>query len=491
MIRGMRGVYGVSTEHPPDRTEAGEFATHISSHPCVGRTNVTCLPRDPRSTLPSPHSAPRLLRLTGLVACLVAAVVTSDIPVVWAVQPVVVATYEGVINPVSAEYVHDAVEFAEANGAQVLVLRLDTPGGLDTSMRLTVKDINASLIPVIVYVAPTGGRAASAGVFITVAAHIAAMAPGTNIGAAHPVAMGGGEMNKTMSEKVENDAAAYVKSIAEQRGRNAKWAEDAVRKSVSATEREALELKVIDLVADDLTMLLKKVDGREIMMGNRKVVLDTKEAPILEFPLGWRLEALKALSDPNIAYVLMTIGTIGIMAELYSPGAILPGIVGTISLILAFYSFQSLPVNYAGVLLTILGLVFFILEATVTSYGLLALGGTGAMLLGALMLMKDPYMQPSLAVIIPVMALGAAFAFFVVGMGIRAIRSKPVTGGEGMIGMMGVAKTALTPGGRVLIQGELWNAISDQPGQAGDSVEVTSLDGLKLHVKLTPKQGDT
>ena len=236
---------------------------------------MTRLPRNPRSTLPSPHSAPHLLRLTSLVACLVAGVVTSAIPVVWAAQPVVVATYEGVINPVSAEYVHDAVEFAEANGAQALVLRLDTPGGLDTSMRLTVKDINASLIPVIVYVAPTGGRAASAGVFITVAAHVAAMAPGTNIGAAHPVAMGGGEMNKTMSEKVENDAAAYVKSLAEQRGRNAKWAEDAVRKSVSATEREALDLKVIDLVADDLTMLLKKVDGREIMMGNRKVVLDT------------------------------------------------------------------------------------------------------------------------------------------------------------------------------------------------------------------------
>ncbi|MBA3754293.1 MAG: ATP-dependent Clp protease proteolytic subunit, partial [Nitrospira sp.] len=286
-----------------------------------------------------------------------------------AAAPVVVATYEGVINPVAAEYVHDALAFAESNHAQAVILRLDTPGGLDTSMRLMIKDVTGSTIPVVVYVAPSGGRAASAGVFLTMAAHVAAMSPGTNIGAAHPVAMGGGEMDKTMKEKVENDSVAYIKSIAEQRGRNVSWAEDAVRKSVSVTEKEALSLKIIDLIAEDLSALLKKLDGRKVPMGQTSVTLQTKDAEVLEFPIGWRLELLKALSDPNIAYLLMTLGTIGLLAELYNPGAILPGIVGAISLILGFYSLQSLPINYAGVLLLLLGVVLFVLEATVTSYG--------------------------------------------------------------------------------------------------------------------------
>lgn len=441
---------------------------------------------------------PRLLpqlhwfHFLSLTPFLCASFLISVVSSGWAGQPVVVATYEGVINPVAAEYVHDAVAFAEEEAAQALVFQLDTPGGLDTSMRLIVKDITGSLVPVVVYVSPGGGRAASAGVFITMAAPVAAMAPGTNIGAAHPVAMGGGEMDKTMAEKVENDAVAYIKSIAEQRGRNAKWAEDAVRKSVSATEREALKLKVIDLVADDLTALFEQLDGRDVKMGSRTLVLRTKGARIEQFPMGWRLEVLKILSDPNIAYVLMTIGTIGIMAELYSPGAILPGIVGAISLILAFYSFQSLPVNYAGVLLLILGMVFFILEATVTSYGLLALGGVAAMLLGSLMLMKTgaPFMQISLAVIIPVITLAAAFSFFVVGMGIRAVRRRPVTGGEGMIGLVGVVKSALKPEGKILVQGELWDAISEEPAKPGTSVQVTRVEGLKLYVKPILRKGD-
>ncbi len=482
----------------------GRACSHPGLHPDKTENIPTRIPRSSRyvsDTVDAPLWAsrrsapssrcPRVHRV-GLALFLCLAVLATAVPGARAVQPVVVATFEGVINPVTAEYVHDAVAFAEARGAQALVFQLDTPGGLDTSMRLIIKDITNSLIPVVVYVSPSGGRAASAGVFITMAAQVAAMAPGTNIGAAHPVAMGGGEMNKTMAEKVENDAVAYIKSIAEQRGRNAQWAEDAVRKSVSATEREALELKVIDLVAEDLKTLLENVDGREVMVGGRKVVLSTKDAAVQEFPMGWRLEILKALSDPNIAYILMTIGTIGIMAELYSPGAILPGIVGTISLILAFYSFQSLPVNYAGVLLLLLGMVFFILEATVTSYGLLALGGTAAMVLGSLMLMKTdaPFMQISLSVIIPVVALAAAFSFFVVGMGIRAIRRRPVTGGEGMIGLVGVIKAALTPEGTVRVQGELWDAVSDEPGEPGDHVVVTKVEGLKLHVKPTSKKGE-
>ena len=397
---------------------------------------------------------------------------------------IVVATYEGVINPVAAEYLHDALAAAESASAQALVLKLDTPGGLDTSMRLMIKDITGSSIPVIVFVAPSGGRAASAGVFITIAAHVAAMTPGTNIGAAHPVAMGGGEMDSTMKEKVENDSVAYIKSIAEQRGRNVSWAEDAVRKSVSVTEHEALKLKIIDLVAEDLPALLKQTHGRKVTVSNGQATLRTEGAVIREFPMGLRLELLKALSDPNIAYLLMTIGTIGILAELYNPGAILPGIVGAISLILAFYSLQSLPVNYAGVLLFILGIVFFILEATVTSYGLLAIGGVVSMVLGSLMLIKSDaeFFQISWSVIVPVIITTATVSLFIVGMGIRALRRSPQTGSEGMIGAIGVAKTALRPDGTLSIHGELWDAVSDQPIEQGMSAKVLRVEGLTLHV---------
>ena len=395
-----------------------------------------------------------------------------------------VATYEGVINPVAAEYVHDAISEAQSRNAYALILQLDTPGGLDTSMRLIVKDITGSPLPVIVFVAPSGGRAASAGVFITMAAHVAVMAPGTNIGAAHPVAMGGGEMDKTMKEKVENDSVAYIKSIAEQRGRNVVWAEDAVRKSVSVTEQEALKLKIVDLVAEDIPALLKQLQGRKITLPSGSITLTTETTTLREFPMGLRLEALKALSDPNIAYLLMTIGTIGILAELYNPGAILPGIVGAISLILAFYSLQSLPINYAGVLLIILGIIFFVLEATVTSYGLLAIGGVSSMILGSLMLIKSDaeFFQISWTVIIPVVITTAAVSLFVVGMGVQALRRSPQTGSEGMIGSIGIAKTALHPEGKFAIHGELWDAISDTPIEPGTSARVLRVEGLTLYV---------
>ena len=396
----------------------------------------------------------------------------------------VVATYEGIINPVAAEYLHDAITSAQETGAHVLVIQLDTPGGLDTSMRLIVKDITNAAIPVIVFVAPSGGRAASAGVFITMAAHVAAMSPGTNIGAAHPVAMGGGEMDSTMKEKVENDSAAYIKSIAVQRGRNVSWAEDAVRKSVSVTEHEALKLNIIDLVADDLPHLLTQLNGRKVTLASGPLTMATAGLEILPYPMGLRLELLKALSDPNIAYLLMTIGTIGMLAELYNPGAILPGIVGAISLILAFYSLQSLPVNYAGVLLFLLGIVFFILEATVTSYGLLAIGGVVAMILGSLMLIKSDaeVFQISWAVIVPVIITTAALSLFIVGMGVRALRKSPQTGTESMVGAVGVAKTALRPGGKLAIHGELWDAVSDTPFEPGGSAKVLRIEGLTLYV---------
>lgn len=399
-------------------------------------------------------------------------------------EDIVVASYEGVINPVAAEYLHDALAFAQSSSAQALIFKLDTPGGLDTSMRLMIKDITGSPIPVIVFVAPSGGRAASAGVFITMAAHVAAMAPGTNIGAAHPVAMGGGEMDNTMKEKVENDAVAYIKSIAEQHGRNTSWAEDAVRKSVSATEQEALKLKIIDVIADDIPMLLKHLQGKKIAVPHGSITLSSETATLREFPMGTRLELLKILSDPNIAYLLMSIGTIGIMAELYSPGAILPGIIGAISLILAFYSLQSLPVNYAGVLLVVLGAVFFLLEISVTSYGLLALGGLAAMTLGGLLLIKSdaPYLQVSLSFLLPtVMTIGALIGI-IAWTAAKGARRRPVTGVEGMIGSVGIAKTDLNPRGQITLHGEIWEAVSHTPIRQGEAAEVMSVEGLTVKV---------
>ncbi len=397
---------------------------------------------------------------------------------------IVVATYEGVINPVAAEYLHDALTFAQSSGAQALILKLDTPGGLDTSMRLMIKDMTASTTPVIVYVAPSGGRAASAGVFLTMAAHVAAMAPGTNIGAAHPVAMGGGEMDSTMKEKVENDAVAYIKSIADQHGRNVSWAEEAVRKSVSVTEQEAIKLKIIDIVAENIPALLKQLNGRKVSLLNSSITLATEAATLHEFPMGTRLELLKILSDPNIAYLLMSIGTIGIMAELYSPGAILPGIIGAISLILAFYSLQSLPVNYAGALLVILGAVFLLLEILVTSYGLLALGGVAAMTLGGLLLIKSdaPYLQVSLSFLLPTVLAAGGLVGVVAWMAVKSGRGKPVTGAEGMIGLLGVAKTDLNPRGQITIHGEIWDAISQRPIRQGETAEVVSVEGLTVTV---------
>jgi len=429
-----------------------------------------------------------LIKFLPLIALLAALLAVP--PTAQAEPFVVLATYDGVINPVSAEYLHDGLAWAEENGAQALILALNTPGGLDTSMRLIIKDITGANIPVVVYVSPSSARAASAGVFITMAAHVAAMAPGTNIGAAHPVSMGGGEMDNTMKEKIENDSVAYIKSIAQQRGRNAAWAEDAVRKSVSVTEREAVKLKVVDLVAEDLPVLLKQLEGRTIHLPSGPTVLKTAGASVREYEMGLRLEWLKAISDPNIAYLLMTIGTIGIIAELYSPGAILPGIVGAISLILAFYSFQSLPVNYAGVLLFLLGIVFFVLEASVTSYGLLAIGGVISTLIGSVMLIKTDaeFLRISWSVILPVVMLAAAFALLIVGMGMKAMRRRPMTGREEMVGLVGIARTALAPQGQLAVHGELWEAVSEQPLRPGDEAEVTGLDGLRLRVKPFSKK---
>ncbi len=437
------------------------------------------------------HRLPARLLLVGslLIGPLVSLGLLWLAPASGAGSHVVVATYEGVINPVSAEYLHDALAVAEAGRAQALIVKLDTPGGLDTSMRMIIKDMTNAPLPVVVYVSPSGGRAASAGVFITMAAHVAAMAPGTNIGAAHPVSMGGGEMDKTMKEKVENDSVAYIKSIAEQHGRNVKWAEDAVRKSVSVTEKEALDLKIIDLIVEDVPALLAALDGRKVALAGGSVTLETKGVEVRAFPMGWRLEALKALSDPNIAMLLMTIGTIGILAELYNPGAILPGIVGAISLILAFYSLQSLPINYAGVLLIVLGVAFFVLEIQVTSYGLLTLGGIAAMTLGGLLLVKSdaPFMQVSLWFLLPTVLTAGGIFLGMAWMAARTFRLPPVTGLEGMVGAIALARSDVAPRGQVFVKGELWEAVSESPIRKGEEAEVRSVDGLTLTVAPRPK----
>ncbi len=404
----------------------------------------------------------------------------------FSVQRIIyVGTYDGIINPVAGEYFANLIDKANKENAEAVIIKLDTPGGLDTSMRDIVKKINNSDVPVIVYVSPSGARAASAGVFITLAAHVAAMAPGTNIGAAHPVALGGGQMDEEMKKKVENDAAAYIRSIAEKRGRNAKWAEDAVRKSVSITEKEAVKLKVVDVIATDVKDLLKKIDGQSVMTVHGKEVLHTAGATLQEYPMGWRLRILNALSNPNVAYILMILGIYGLFFELASPGAILPGVVGAICLILAFYAFQTLPVNYAGLLLILLGIILFIAEIKIVSYGLLSVAGAISMILGSIMLMNTdvPFLKISWAVILPVVVATALFFSVVIGMAVRAHRRRPVSGIEAMIGLRGEAYTDIDPEGKVFIHGEIWNAKSDEKITKGEKIKVINTEGMTLIVK--------
>ena len=311
--------------------------------------------------------------------------------------PVHVLSVADVINPVSAEYITESLHAAIQQGAQALIIQLDTPGGLDKSMRLIIKEMLNSPIPVIVFVAPSGSRAASAGTFITLAAHVAAMAPGTNIGAAHPVAVGSGEMGKEMAEKVTNDAAAYIKSIAEQRGRNVEWAEKAVRESVSASETEALQHKLIDLIALDLNDLLKQLNGRKVVTLAGEHILRTDGAARQHVEMSLPQRLLSMLADPNVAYMLLMLGAAGLFFEISMPGVVLPGVIGGISLLLGLYALQLLPVNYAGLALIVLAIILFIAEIKVTSYGALTIGGIIAMILGSLMLFDAPPPLPGLS----------------------------------------------------------------------------------------------
>jgi len=389
------------------------------------------------------------------------------------------------ITPATAVFISKSIEQASKNRAECLVIQLDTPGGLDLSMRDIIKDIMNADIPVVVYVAPSGARAASAGVFITLAADIAAMAPGTNIGAAHPVAIGGGKMDRRMTEKVVNDAVAYIQSIAEKKGRNVKWAVQAVLENLSITETEALKKRIIDLVAKDLDDLLEKIDGKIVEKPRGKIKLATKGLKTNVVEMGFRERFLAVLSNPNIAYILMMIGLVGLYFELSNPGAIFPGVIGGISLILAFFAFRMLPINYAGVLLILLGVILFIAEIKVASYGLLTVGGLVSLALGSIMLFESPIpaLRASLSVIIPTILVTAAFLVFAVTLALRAQMAKPATGSEGLIGEIGIARIQLDPEGNVFVHGELWNAYSDTAIEEGEKIRVLKTDGLKLKVE--------
>ena len=396
------------------------------------------------------------------------------------------------ITPATAVFISKSIEQASKNRAECLVIQLDTPGGLDLSMRDIIKDIMNADIPIVVYVAPSGARAASAGVFITLAADIAAMAPGTNIGAAHPMAVGTGKMDRKMTEKVVNDAVAYIQSIAEKKGRNVKWAAQAVLENLSITETEALKKKIIDLVAKDLDDLLEKIDGKTVEKPRGKIKLATKGSKTNVVEMGFRERFLAVLSNPNIAYILMMIGLVGLYFELSNPGAIFPGVIGGICLILAFFAFRMLPINYAGVMLILLGVFLFIAEIKVASYGLLTVGGLVSLALGSIMLFESPVpaLRASLSVIIPTVLFTAAFFIFAVTLALKAQMAKPATGSEGLIGEIGVATTRLDPEGKVFVHGELWNAYSDSAIEEGEKIRVLKTDRLKLKVEKLKWRGE-
>ncbi len=411
-------------------------------------------------------------------------------------RAVLVAGVSGPIGPITARFMMDAMARAEARPAEAVVFELDTPGGLDDSMRDIVKRIMAARVPVVVYVAPAGSRAASAGAFITLAAHVAAMAPGTAIGAAHPVALGqGAPADSNLAAKATHDAAAYIRSIAEKRGRNLEWADQAVRDSVSLSETEAVARRVVDLVATNTAALLECLDGRAVVLDDgRRVVLRTRGVAVERLAMNWRDDILQILSNPNIAYLLFMLGLLGIYFELSNPGTLVPGIIGAIAIILAFFAFQTLPVNYAGILLILLALALFVAEIYVVSSGLLTVGGIVAMIIGSLMLFRpqaDPALRLSLQVLIPVLAATCLFFAVGVALSVRSMARRPVSGAAGLVGQAGDARTAVGPGGgTVFVAGAHWNAESGAELPAGSRVRVVAVSGMTLRVEAEAGRAD-
>ncbi len=402
-------------------------------------------------------------------------------------QTVHALTVDGPITPAAAEYIARGLSIAREEDSEALLIRLNTPGGLLQSTRNIVSAILESPVPVVVYVTPSGSQAGSAGVFITLAGHLAAMAPGTNIGAAHPVGMLG-QIDTIMNEKATNDAAAFVRSIAQHRHRNLTWAENAVRNSVSLSATEALDTGVVDLLAVSDSALLDSLDGRSIITNSGTTTLRVANARLVEIPPSFTEKLLGIFSDPNIAYILFLLGLYGLLFELYNPGSVLPGVVGGISIILAFYALHTLPVSYAGIALILFAVILFLLEIKVVSHGLLAIGGTIALLLGSAMLIRPSsgleLVELSWSVILLSAGLTAFFFLVVIGLGLRAQRAKPATGVEGAIGQIAITQSRLDPDGTVTFHGELWNArTTSSPIPADHRVQITAVDGLTLFVE--------
>lgn len=387
------------------------------------------------------------------------------------------------IGPVTLRVITDAIDKAEEDGASALIIQLDTPGGLSESTWEINQEILASNVPVIMYIAPPGSRAGSAGVYITYACHIAAMAPQTNIGSAHPVGIGG-QVDSLMVEKITNDAVAKIKTLAKKRGRNIDWAEKSVRESASITEYEALEMNVINYIANNIEDLLEKIDGDTVEVVSGEVVLRTKGAIAKEIDIGFANKILNVLSNPNIAYILLMIGMMGIYFELSNPGNIFPGVAGAICLILAFFAFQTLPINYAGLALMILSAILFLLEIKVTSHGILAIGGTISLLLGSLMLIDSdvPYLQISLSVIIPAVLATVAFFTFAIYFALKAQKRKVTTGEAGLVDEVAEVKQMKNGRGVVFVHGEYWQALGTEDFPEGTKVKIIGVEGMVLKV---------
>jgi membrane-bound serine protease (ClpP class) len=388
---------------------------------------------------------------------------------------------DGAIGTVTDDRIKGAIEDARAEGAVLIVITLDTPGGFTKPTWSICKSFLNSPIPICVYIAPSGARAGSAGVYMTYAAHFAAMAPSTNIGAAHPVSGDGKEIDSVMNEKITNDAVAQIKAAAEKRGRNAEWAEKAVRESVSITDREALEMNVIDFRAETIDSLLAVLDGREVDLPQGKTTLHLKNARVKQVEKSFVWTILEIITDPEIAFILFSMGGLGIVLELYNPGAIFPGVVGAISLILAFYAFQTLPINYAGVALIVLGIILFIAEVKVISHGILTIGGLVSIFFGGLMLVDtvDPDLRISKSFLFTVVIAIGIVVGLVGWLVVRAAKNKPFIGREGLVGKHAEVRT----NGQVYVDGALWKAECDTPLAQGDKVEIVAVDSLTLKVK--------
>ncbi len=399
-------------------------------------------------------------------------------------RDVVVLDVDGAIGPIAVKLIKKAIERAEESGAEALVIRLNTPGGLTNSTwKITTAILNAE-VPVIVYVWPSGARAGSAGVFITYSAHVAAMASGTNIGAATPIQMEG-KMDSTLAKKVTNDAVANLRSIAEKRGRNQDWVERAIRDGESITSSQALDSNVVEYIADDLDELFAKMNGREVILQHRTDTLDIVNSTIVMVQRSFTEKVLEIISDPNIAFILFTLGSLGLVLELYSPGAIIPGVVGGICIILAFFSFQTLPINYSGIALIIFSLILFLLEIKVPSYGILSIGGVISLVLGGMFLIDSPgpYLAVSVGVILSVAAVAVVFFLIVLRYVIKAQKRQVATGNEGLIGMTAEVRKRIDPEGMVYVSGALWKAMAGEAIEVGSKVTVVAVEGMVLKVQ--------